>query len=130
AHLPQPRRRTRPRRHQHHHRGAGPRGRRPAGAAHPGRRAGRRRARPGGTDGHTARVPHRVGQLRPAAVNVSVVVPDWIDDPARISGGSRYDRRIADELRATGWAVAEIAAAGSWPRPETEALRALAEALD
>ena len=61
---------------------------------------------------------------------VSVVVPDWIDDPARISGGSRYDRRIADELRATGWAVVEIAAAGSWPRPETEALRALAEALD
>ena len=61
---------------------------------------------------------------------VSVVVPDWIDDPARVSGGSRYDRRICDELRATGWAVTEIAVPGGWPRPDAAALSALAAALD
>jgi glycosyltransferase involved in cell wall biosynthesis len=61
---------------------------------------------------------------------VHVVVPDWIDEPARVSGGSRYDRRICDELRDTGWTVAEIAAAGRWPRPGAADLDALAESLD
>jgi glycosyltransferase involved in cell wall biosynthesis len=61
---------------------------------------------------------------------VHVVVPDWIDEPARVSGGSRYDRRICDELRDTGWTVREIAAPGPWPRPDADALRALAGSLD
>lgn len=61
---------------------------------------------------------------------ISVVVPDWIDDPARVSGGNRYDRKLCDGLRAAGWRVAEIAAAGSWPVPDASALHGLAEFLD
>jgi glycosyltransferase involved in cell wall biosynthesis len=61
---------------------------------------------------------------------VHAVVPDWIDDPARVSGGSRYDRRICDELRDTGWTVTEIAVPGGWPRPDTPDLDALAGSLD
>jgi hypothetical protein len=29
---------------------------------------------------------------------VHVVVPDGIDDPARLSGGNRYDREVRDGL--------------------------------
>jgi glycosyltransferase involved in cell wall biosynthesis len=61
---------------------------------------------------------------------VHVVVPAGIDDPARVSGGNRYDREICDHLRAAGWAVSEIAAEGDWPRPDDRALTALTEALD
>jgi glycosyltransferase involved in cell wall biosynthesis len=68
---------------------------------------------------------------RPRAANaVHVVVPDGIDDPARVSGGNRYDRRICDSLRDAGWAVEEKAAPGSWPRPDRSALAALARSLD
>ncbi len=36
-----------------------------------------------------------------------LVVPAGIDDPSRPSGGNRFDRRLCDELRATGRAVCE-----------------------
>jgi glycosyltransferase involved in cell wall biosynthesis len=61
---------------------------------------------------------------------VHVVVPAGIDDPAKVSGGNRYDRRICDGLRAAGWQVTELAAAGAWPRPAAGALGSLAGTLD
>ncbi len=61
---------------------------------------------------------------------VHVVVPAGIDDAARVSGGNRYDRRICDRLRTTGWDVEEIAAPGSWPHPDPVATAELAGALD
>ena len=61
---------------------------------------------------------------------VHVVVPARIDDPARVSGGNRYDREICDDLRRAGWSVAEIAADGPWPRPDGLARAALGQALD
>jgi glycosyltransferase involved in cell wall biosynthesis len=61
---------------------------------------------------------------------VHVVLPAGIDEPGRVSGGNRYDRRVCDGLRAAGWRVAEIAVAGSWPRPDGAALGALAGSLD
>jgi glycosyltransferase involved in cell wall biosynthesis len=61
---------------------------------------------------------------------VFVVVPRGLDDPARVSGGNRYDRRVCDDLRHAGWTVVEIAAAGSWPHPGASALRALRRSLD
>jgi glycosyltransferase involved in cell wall biosynthesis len=61
---------------------------------------------------------------------VHVVVPAGIDDPARVSGGNRYDRAVCDGLRAAGWAVAEIAVPGAWPRPGAADLAVLARALD
>jgi glycosyltransferase involved in cell wall biosynthesis len=56
---------------------------------------------------------------------VHAVVPAGLDDPARPSGGNAYDRRVLDGLRASGWAVHEHAAPGSWPRPDAAALEAL-----
>ncbi|MGY1663051.1 glycosyltransferase family 4 protein [Geodermatophilus sp. SYSU D00705] len=61
---------------------------------------------------------------------VHVVVPAGIHDPARISGGNRYDREVCAELRNAGWSVTEIAAEGSWPRPDAPAQAALARSLD
>lgn len=55
-----------------------------------------------------------------------VVVPDGIDDPARPSGGNTYDRYVCRHLRSLGCSVHEHAACGPWPRPDTEALCALA----
>jgi glycosyltransferase involved in cell wall biosynthesis len=49
---------------------------------------------------------------------VHVVVPDGIDDPARPSGGNRYDRRTCDGLRALGWDVRELVVPGPWPQPD------------
>ena len=40
---------------------------------------------------------------------VHVVVPEWIDDPARPSGGSAYDRHVIRGLTREGWAVHEHA---------------------
>src|SRR5690242_2804996 len=62
--------------------------------------------------------------------SVHVVVPAGIDDPARVSGGNRYDRRVCDGLRAAGWTVVEVAVEGAWPRPGAGAREALARALD
>jgi len=38
---------------------------------------------------------------------VHVIVPEWIDDPARPSGGNLYGRRVCDGLAALGWTVRE-----------------------
>ncbi len=62
--------------------------------------------------------------------SVHVVVPAGIDDPARVSGGNRYDRKICDELRDAGWSVSELAAEGAWPRPDARARTSLAGVLD
>jgi glycosyltransferase involved in cell wall biosynthesis len=61
---------------------------------------------------------------------VHVVVPDGIHDPARVSGGNRYDREVCADLRDAGWSVTEIAAEGSWPRPDALAQTCLARSLD
>lgn len=47
---------------------------------------------------------------------VHVVVPVGIDDPARASGGNRYDRRVCQGLAGLGWEVHEHAVPGAWPR--------------
>ena len=58
-----------------------------------------------------------------------VVVPEGIDDPARPSGGNRYDRRICAELAVAGWDVRELVAPGGWPRPDAAALAGLSRTL-
>jgi glycosyltransferase involved in cell wall biosynthesis len=60
---------------------------------------------------------------------VHVVLPDGIDDPARPSGGNRYDRRLCDGLTALGWDVHELVVPGPWPRPGPAALSRLAAAV-
>lgn len=79
--------------------------------------AGERGAEPG--------LPRAVDVLRA----VHVVVPGDIDDVAAVSGGNAYDRRICRGLSATGWAVHELAVAGSWPRPGTAARASLTRAF-
>lgn len=56
---------------------------------------------------------------------VHVVAPDGLDDPTRPSGGNRYNRRLLDELRATGWDVRVHVVGGSWPLPDHIALEQL-----
>ena len=58
-------------------------------------------------------------------IEIDVVVPDGIDDPARPSGGNTYDRRICRGLTARGWRVREHAVSGSWPWPDAAAEDAL-----
>jgi glycosyltransferase involved in cell wall biosynthesis len=65
----------------------------------------------------------------PGPRSVHVVVPGDIDDVAVPSGGNAYDRRVCRGLATTGWAVHELAVAGSWPRPDTAARASLARAL-
>jgi hypothetical protein len=48
-----------------------------------------------------------------------------VDDPARPSGGNRYDRAVCDRLPD----VCEIAVPGTWPRPSPPSLAALESAL-
>lgn len=57
---------------------------------------------------------------------VHFVVPAGIDDPARPSGGNAYDRRVSQGLAAAGWTVHMHEVPGSWPRPDAQALGALA----
>ncbi len=66
----------------------------------------------------------------PAATAVHAVVPHWIDDPARPSGGNTYDRRICAGLTVCGWDVRIHPAAGPWPRPQAADLAALGDLLD
>jgi glycosyltransferase involved in cell wall biosynthesis len=61
---------------------------------------------------------------------VHVVVPAGIADPARVSGGNRYDQQVCTGLRAAGWTVDQIAVPGPWPRPDAAALDSLARSLD
>ncbi|OXM52297.1 glycosyl transferase [Amycolatopsis thailandensis] len=58
-----------------------------------------------------------------------VVLPNDIDDSSTPSGGNVYDRRLCDGLAAAGVEVHEIAVPGNWPRPDTEARKALAREL-
>jgi glycosyltransferase involved in cell wall biosynthesis len=51
------------------------------------------------------------------SVDVHVILPNDIDDPATPSGGNVYDRRICDGLRAAGRPVHEHAVQGTWPQP-------------
>jgi glycosyltransferase involved in cell wall biosynthesis len=57
---------------------------------------------------------------------VHFVVPDGIDDPGRPSGGNAFDRHVSGGLDSLGWTVHEHAVPGRWPRPDAEALAALA----
>ncbi|MDQ4212733.1 glycosyltransferase family 4 protein [Microbacterium capsulatum] len=41
---------------------------------------------------------------------VTFLVPEGIDDPARVSGGNLYDRRIRDGLGGQGWRVSTVEA--------------------
>jgi glycosyltransferase involved in cell wall biosynthesis len=59
-----------------------------------------------------------------------VVLPAGLDDPARPSGGNRYDRRICQGLAAHGWRLHEHPVAGAgWPWPDAAAEAALARVL-
>jgi glycosyltransferase involved in cell wall biosynthesis len=58
-------------------------------------------------------------------VTVYFVLPGGVDDPARPSGGNRYDRAVCDRLPD----VCEIAVPGTWPRPSPPSLAALESAL-
>lgn len=66
--------------------------------------------------------------MRPA-LEVFVVLPGGVDDPAAPSGGNVYDRRVCRGLGAAGWAVRELAVGCGWPRPGTAGLAALGRAL-
>jgi glycosyltransferase involved in cell wall biosynthesis len=61
---------------------------------------------------------------------VHVVVPDGIRDPARPSGGNRYDDRLCAGLRALGRSVHEHEVGGSWPHPDGVDRATLAALLD
>ncbi|WP_396445357.1 glycosyltransferase family 4 protein [Actinomadura sp.] len=63
------------------------------------------------------------------APEIRVVVPGGIDDTAAPSGGNRYDRRLCDELAASGRPVREVAVPGAWPRPDERDRDGLARAL-
>ena len=65
-----------------------------------------------------------------SGIDIDVVVPAGIDDPARVSGGNRYDRELCDDLRDAGWSVTEIAVEGPWPQADALALTSLARSLD
>jgi glycosyltransferase involved in cell wall biosynthesis len=60
---------------------------------------------------------------------VHFIVPAGIDDADRPSGGNAYDRRIARGLAAAGWTVHVHEVSGSWPKPDAQALGALAAAV-
>jgi glycosyltransferase involved in cell wall biosynthesis len=57
------------------------------------------------------------------------VLPGDVDDAAAPSGGNVYDRRVCQELAASGLAVHEIAVRGSWPRPDGDARSELSRSL-
>jgi glycosyltransferase involved in cell wall biosynthesis len=60
---------------------------------------------------------------------VHVVVPAAVDDPRRPSGGNTYDRKVWEGLAAVGWSVRVHPVPGTWPLPDGEATRALAEVV-
>jgi len=67
--------------------------------------------------------------VEPDVKELTVVVPDGIDDPRLPSGGNTYDRRICNGLAASGWSVHERAVPGSWPRPDGAASRILGDVM-
>lgn len=58
-----------------------------------------------------------------------VLLPNDVDDPARPSGGNRYDRRLLAELDRLGWSVQEYQAWGSWPDPKPADLLRLSDLI-
>jgi len=50
---------------------------------------------------------------------LAVVRP--VEDPALVSGGDVYDRRVIDGLTALGVDVRDVQVAGTWPRPDPAA---------
>ena len=58
-----------------------------------------------------------------------MVLPADVDDASVPSGGNTYDRRMCDGLAEAGVEVREIAVAGTWPRPDTEARAVLGHLL-
>lgn len=64
-----------------------------------------------------------------ASCDLHVVLPGDVDDPARVSGGNVYDRRVLDALAARGVAVVEHALPGTWPRPDADARAGLLDVL-
>lgn len=60
---------------------------------------------------------------------VHLLVPEGIHDPLRPSGGNTYDRRLRDELEATGWSVHLVELAGCWPHDGAAESEALDRAL-
>ncbi|HEY0279324.1 MAG TPA: glycosyltransferase family 4 protein [Solirubrobacterales bacterium] len=60
---------------------------------------------------------------------VSFVVPDGIDDPARPSGGNTYDGHLRRELPAQGWSVRERPVGGFWSRPGAASFAGLESTL-
>lgn len=60
---------------------------------------------------------------------VVLVVPDGVDDPARVSGGNVYDRHVRDGLRALGWEVDVVQSDAAGAADAVDALPARALAL-
>jgi glycosyltransferase involved in cell wall biosynthesis len=58
-----------------------------------------------------------------------LVLPGWVDDPDRPSGGSRYDRRLATALVGLGWQVRDHGVPGPWPTRTGPGLAALTATL-
>jgi glycosyltransferase involved in cell wall biosynthesis len=82
----------------------------------------------GDTGRGAGRFSRSVEEVSPVTA-VCVVLPEGVDDPARPSGGNRYDRRLCDGLAARGWDVRERVVPGSWPHPDNAALAALARTV-
>ncbi|GAA1737052.1 glycosyltransferase family 4 protein [Luedemannella helvata] len=62
-------------------------------------------------------------------MNLHLVVPGSVADPAAPTGGSVYDRRVAVALAEQGWSVREHRVAGGWPRSDDAARAGLADVL-
>ncbi len=60
---------------------------------------------------------------------VHAVVPDGIDDPARPSGGNRYDWMVLRGLAGRGWDVRLHEVAGAWPWADAAAAEELRHTL-
>ena len=94
---------------EHLHRGAGARGRRPAGRARAPRRPGRARTavwRRSWSRCTSRTWPGQASRGSCEPLNVHLVGPVGLSDPARPSGGNVYDLRVAAALRARGHEVA------------------------
>lgn len=63
------------------------------------------------------------------APEIPFVVPGGVGGDAAPSGGDRYDRRVAEELAASGRPVRMLPVPGSWPRPGEPARTALGRSL-
>jgi glycosyltransferase involved in cell wall biosynthesis len=61
---------------------------------------------------------------------VHVVVPEWVDDPRRPSGGNTYDLRLCESLGGAGWSVRLHRVAEPGSDGDVRACRALADALE